>query len=103
METIARPEMKLIKQEGNLKTYRITAKAGMQMPDHHSTSEVAIIVEEGEATITFGKDGLELKAGKPIIIPAGKTHSLFIHSNFAAIAVMANTAEIKFEENISSL
>jgi quercetin dioxygenase-like cupin family protein len=103
METTARPEMKIIKQEGNLKLYRITAKAGMQMPAHYSTNEVAIIVQEGEATITFGEEGIELKTGEPIIIPAGKTHSLFIHSSFEAIAVMANTAEIKFERNLSSL
>lgn len=103
METTARPEMKLIKQEGNLKLYKITAKAGMQMPAHHSTNEVAIIVQEGAATITFEEDSIELKTSEPIIIPAGKTHSLFIHSNFAAIAVMANTAEIKFEKNLSSL
>ena len=103
MTTGTKPEMKLIRQGEKLKLYRITAEAGMEMPAHHSTMEVALIVQQGEAVIKIEAEDFTVKADEQIIIPAGKIHSLSIKSDFVAIAVMGKIADIQFEKDISTL
>jgi len=100
MEKTLKPEMKLLQQGKKLKLYKISGKKGMQLPPHHSTNEVIVIIQSGEAILTIEKNNTVLKDSDSVIIPAGKTHSIFIQSDFEALAIMANEAVIKFEKNI---
>lgn len=96
METMNKPEMKVLAKGESFKTMRVNAKAGMQMPDHHATSEAVIVVEQGKAILKMEGEDIVLEKGKSILLPSGKDHSLKIDEDFQAVVIMDANAEIKF-------
>jgi quercetin dioxygenase-like cupin family protein len=97
METTNKPEMTLLKNGKMLKTFNITAKAGMEMPLHHSTKEAVIVVLKGEAVIEMPDKQHTLSKDTSFIVPAMVQHSLKIITDFHAIAIMEYTSAIEFE------
>jgi quercetin dioxygenase-like cupin family protein len=96
MENSNKPEMTPINNGETFKTLNITAKAGMQMPLHHSTKEAVIVVLKGEATLQMPDKQHTLLQNTTFIIPAMVEHSLKINKDFHAIAIMENTSVIEF-------
>jgi quercetin dioxygenase-like cupin family protein len=96
MENMNKPEMTLLYSGKKIKTLKITAKAGMEMPLHHSTEEAVIVVLTGEAVLKMPNKDYILKKDVTFIIPAMVEHSLKINTDFHAIAIMENTSEIEF-------
>ena len=97
MENSNKPEMTPLNNGKTFKTLNITAKAGMEMPLHHSTKEAVIVVLEGEAILKMPDGEHSLKEGTTFIIPAMIEHSLKIRTDFHAIAIMENTSAIEFK------
>ncbi len=97
MEVRNKPEMTLLKNGKMFKTLNITAKAGMEMPLHHSTKEAVIVVLKGEAVLKMPGGQYILSHETTFIIPAMVEHSLKINTDFHAIAIMENTSAIEFE------
>lgn len=97
MEIIHKPEMIPLKNGKTLKTLKVTAKAGMEMPLHHSTREAVIVVLKGEANLKMPEETYALFAGMTFIIPAMVTHSLEIKFDFHAVAIMESNSKIEFE------
>ena len=97
MENSNTPEMTPLSNGEIFKTFNITAKAGMEMPLHHSTKEAVIIVLKGEAILKMPDGEHSLAQGITFIIPAMIEHSLKINSDFHAIAIMENTSAIEFK------
>ena len=90
------PEMTFVANGEIFKTLKITAKAGMHMPLHHSTEEVVIVVLNGEAILSMTEREHSLAQDSTFIIPANIPHSLIVISDFQAIAIMVNQSEIIF-------
>ncbi|WP_042491535.1 cupin domain-containing protein [Aequorivita sublithincola] len=97
MENSYKPEMTPLNNGEKFKTLNITAKAGMQMPLHHSTKEAVIVVLKGEAILKMPTQEHVLSQNTTFIIPAMVDHSLKINKDFHAIAIMENDSEIQFE------
>ncbi|MBK5215010.1 MAG: cupin domain-containing protein [Flavobacteriaceae bacterium] len=97
METTNKPEMTPLKNGKMFKTLNITAKAGMEMPLHHSTKEAVIVVLKGEAVLKMPDGQHMLSRETTFIIPAMVEHSLKINSDFHAIAIMESTSAIEFD------
>lgn len=70
----------------------------MEIPLHHSTVETTIIVQEGQALLHMPETEHMLQAGSVFIIPANVDHSLSVHLNFKAVAVMASKGTINFKQ-----
>lgn len=92
-----KPEMTLLASGKSIKTFKITATAGMEMPEHHSTKEAVVVVQKGKAILTMPDKKHVLETGSSFIIPAGVNHSLSIQEDFQALAIMALESEIKFK------
>ncbi len=97
MENSNKPEMTPLNNGEMFKTLKITAKAGMEMPLHHSTKEAVIVVLKGEAVLKMPNGNHILAQGITFIIPPRIEHSLKINSDFHAIAIMENTSAIEFK------
>ena len=97
MENSNKPQMIPLDKGEIFKTLNITAKAGMEMPLHHSTKEAVIVVLKGEAILKMPDGEHKLSQDTIIIIPAMVEHSLKINSDFHAIAIMENTSAIEFK------
>jgi quercetin dioxygenase-like cupin family protein len=96
MELINKPEVTPLKFGNSFKTLQINGLAGTQMPEHHSTKEAVIVVQEGQALLKMGDSNHKLRKGSVFIIPAANNHSLKIIEDFKAVAIMANNSEINF-------
>ncbi len=92
-----KPELTHLSNGELFKTLNITAKAGMEMPLHHTTKEAVIVVLKGEAILKMRDGQYTLLSGTTFIIPAKVEHSLKIIANFHAIAIMENTSTIEFK------
>ena len=97
MENLNKPEMTPLNSGHVFKTLNITAKAGMEMPMHHSTKEAVVVVLKGEAILKMPDAEHVLKQDNTFIVPAMVDHSLKIVSDFHAIAIMENTSSIQFK------
>lgn len=93
---LTKPEMTLLKSGKSIKIFEITAKAGMEMPEHHSTKEAVVIIKKGKAILTMPDKKHELKEGSTFIIPAGVDHTLNVEEDFLALAIMGVDSEIEF-------
>ncbi len=98
MNTINKPEFKTVKSGNMLKIIHISGKAGMEMPLHHATKEVVIIVEEGIGILTLEGKKHQLEKGDHFIIPAQINHSLALKTDFEATGVMILDSIIEFEQ-----
>lgn len=96
MKNTNTPDLALLKQGAFFKVLWVNGKAGMTMPEHHSTLEAVIMVQKGSAVLKLeGKEYL-LQKDEPFIIPAGKIHSLQLEEDFHATVIMALDSEIRF-------
>jgi quercetin dioxygenase-like cupin family protein len=53
----------------------VDAEPGRGPRPHRHPYEEIIVVEEGEATFTFGDDARVVRAGEVVVIPAGVVHA----------------------------
>ena len=91
-----KPELRPLQKGHSMKTLQVKGRAGMTMPSHHSTKEAVIVVQEGEALLKMPESDHLLKKGSTFIIPAGMKHTLTVHNDFQAIAIMAVDSEINY-------
>lgn len=97
MDTIIeKPEMSPLKVGSEFKTFTVSGKKGMKMPQHISTQEAVVIVQEGSALLKIDGEEQTLEKDGVYIIPAKKPHSLSLLADFKAIGLMALEAEIEF-------
>jgi quercetin dioxygenase-like cupin family protein len=96
MEILSKPELTHLKVGEHLKILQIRAMAGMGMPEHHSTHEAVIVVQQGEAILKTKDADHLLKKGSSMLVPAGMQHSLSVLKEFKAIAIMAKDSNINF-------
>lgn len=97
METaIGRPTMIPHEIGKEFKTFRVSGKKGMEMPDHISTKEAVVMIKKGKALLKIDGEEQELNEGELHIIPAGKPHSLLLLEDFEAYALMQKVSEIEF-------
>lgn len=66
------------------------------MPEHISTKEAVVMVQEGSALLKIDGNEEALEKGGVYIIPAKKPHSLQLLTDFTAIGLMQLESEIEF-------
>lgn len=98
MEALNRPELALLKTGESFKVFKVTGRAGMTMPLHHSTKEAVVMVQEGSALLKIGGKQHLLQKGDAFVIPAGQNHSLSLETELKAFVVMAPDSSIEFEK-----
>ncbi|HLN74545.1 MAG: cupin domain-containing protein [Methylococcaceae bacterium] len=98
MKTSGLPEMTPFKVGETVKVLQVTGEAGAKVPEHYSTMEAVIIVQEGDAQLEINDEKHLLHAGTVFIIPAGKNHTLTLKSRFKAMVIMSKVSEVKFVE-----
>lgn len=102
MKTSDLPEMIPLKNGESFKVMQINAKAGMQMPTHHSTREAIIVIQEGQAWLKIDKVKHLLQKGNTFIIPAQQDHTLSVKAKFKALLIMSLDSEIEFQDKAQS-
>jgi quercetin dioxygenase-like cupin family protein len=95
-DKLNKPEITLLKKGAAFKILQVQGIKGTQMPQHLSTKEAIIIVEEGSALIKINNEEHLLKKSDSFIIPAGVPHSLLAMTNLRAQVIMPIESEIKF-------
>lgn len=88
--------MKQLFSNNYYKVMEVSLNAGEAMPQHQSTSDAFIIVQEGSGKIIFSDNEVELHQGSTQLIPANKEHMLQVHDVFKACVILAPDAAIKF-------
>ncbi|HET8839360.1 MAG TPA: cupin [Flavobacteriaceae bacterium] len=91
-----KPIMTPLKVSKNFKTFSVTGKRGMEMPEHFSTKEAVVTVQEGSALLKIGGEEKLLEKNGTYIIPEKESHSLSLLADFKAVAIMATDSEIEF-------
>lgn len=97
MEVLNRPQLTHLQVGKNLKILQIEALADMGMPEHSSSREAVIVVQEGEAILKIKDIAYVLKKGSTMLVPAGLKHSLSVIKDFKAVAIMATDSIINFK------
>ncbi|MCM4164266.1 MULTISPECIES: cupin domain-containing protein [unclassified Arenibacter] len=97
MEVLNRPQLTHLQVGENLKILQIEALANKGMPEHNSSHEAVIVVQEGEAILKTKDVTYVLKKGTTMVVPAGLKHSLSAIKDFKAVAIMATDSIINFK------
>ena len=97
MEVLNKPQLTHLEVGEKLKILQIKALANMGMPEHSSSHEVVIVVQEGKAILKTKDTEYVLKKGSTMLIPAGLEHSLTVLKDFKAVAIMATDSIINFK------
>ncbi len=92
-----KPRLEPLTKGEEFKTFSVTAEANMVMPEHISTKEATVIVQEGKAVLKIGGKEDTLSNGEVRIIPGQAVHSLSVVEDFKAIIVMAIDSNIEFK------
>ena len=93
---LERPTMVPLKMGDEFKSYVVSGKKGMEMPEHISTKEAVVMIKKGKALLKIDNSEQELNTNELHIIPAGKPHSLLLLEDFEAFALMQTDSEIEF-------
>lgn len=96
MQTVEKPELRILQEGASLKIFQVTATKGMQMPEHYATKEAAVIVLKGSAILKIGDKEQLLEKGDSCIIPAKLKHSLLIKTDFLSNVIMEDSSTIEF-------
>ncbi|SMG37525.1 cupin domain-containing protein [Arenibacter troitsensis] len=96
MEVLNRPQLTHLQVGENLKVLQIEAVADTGMPEHSSSHEAVIVVQEGKAILKTKDTNYILRKGSTMLVPAGLKHSLTIIKDFKAVAIMATDSIINF-------
>lgn len=96
MKTKRTPHMTILQSGKSFKVLQITGSEGMSMPDHFSTKEAVVIIQNGSAMLKIGGEENLLTQSQSFVIPAGEHHSLTLNENFLAYVIMEIDSEIKF-------
>lgn len=96
MEVLNRPQLTHLEIGKKLKVLQIQASANMGMPEHNSSHEAVIVVQEGKAILKTKDTNYILKKGSTMLVPAGLEHSLTVLKDFKAVAIMATDSIINF-------
>ncbi|MBU2903229.1 AraC family ligand binding domain-containing protein [Arenibacter algicola] len=97
MEVLNRPQLTHLQVGENLKVLQIEALADMGMPEHSSSHEAVIVVQEGKAILKTKDTNYVLKKGSTMLVPARLKHSLTVINDFKAVAIMATDSIINFK------
>lgn len=90
------PQLVLLDNKEQHKVYQVTGGAGISMPEHISTKEAVVIIQEGEVVLNIQNQNYYLKQNDVFIIPAGVQHSLSIEKDFKAVVIMDIDSQIEF-------
>lgn len=90
------PKMIILHTGKSLKVLQVTGGEGMSMPEHISTKEAVVIIQNGSAVITMKGNDYLLKKHESMIIPGGEKHTLRITEDFQAQVIMETDSQIKF-------
>lgn len=97
METIQeKPSLTPLKVGQEIKTFSVSGKKGMLMPEHISTKEAVVMVQEGSALLKIDGEEQLLEKNGVYIIPQKIPHSLQLLTDFKAIGLMQLESEIEF-------
>jgi quercetin dioxygenase-like cupin family protein len=99
MKSNDNPKMTRLDLGNTFKVLQVTGSAGMNMPEHVSTKEAVIIVQQGTAIIKLKGIDHVLELNKSFVVPAGQKHELKITEDFQAVVIMEKESEIKFTNN----
>lgn len=91
------PTLKPYDKGDTFKVLEIAGKKGMKMPEHLSTSEVVVTVQEGSADLFIDGKQIKLDISHPVIIPKDVYHSLEITADFKAMGIFPLDGDIKFK------
>ena len=61
---------------------------GQELTEHTSPYEAIVMILDGKATITIGKQKHELSKDQMIILPANIPHAVFAHERFSMLLTM---------------
>lgn len=92
----ALPQLVLLDKKEQHKVHQVTGAAGISMPEHISTKEAVVIIQEGEVVLNIQNQNYNLKKNDVFIIPAGVLHSLSIQKDFKAVVIMDIDSQIEF-------
>jgi quercetin dioxygenase-like cupin family protein len=90
------PQLILLDKKEQHKVYQVKGVAGITMPEHISTKEAVVIIQEGEVVLNIQNQNYNLKQNDVFIIPARVKHFLSIHKDFKAVVIMDIDSEIEF-------
>lgn len=90
------PDLKILKKGQSYKIFEVTGYAGEVMPQHLSTKEAVVIVQEGKSILMINNENIHLNQNDVFIIPASVIHSMLIIEKFKSIVIMEHTSEIQF-------
>lgn len=90
------PELKILEKGETYKIFEVKGGEGMLMPQHLSTKEAVLIIQEGEAVLTIDNENHYLTQNDTFIIPGTAVHSLLIKDKFKAFVIMELDSEIEF-------
>ncbi|WP_241739174.1 cupin domain-containing protein [Pontibacter beigongshangensis] len=79
--------MKEIYGNPSYKVLKLVLASGEVMPRHFVTSDAFIMVEQGQANITFKSGDTVLASGDTLHIPAREPHSVAASEDFKAFIV----------------
>ena len=93
------PIIKILRSGNSFKVLQVRGREGMSMPEHFSTREAVIIIQQGSATLKMEGRDHALARDQSFIIPGGVRHRLSMHEAFQALVVMDIDSEIKFVDS----
>lgn len=90
------PQLVFLDKKEQHKVYQVTGPSGASMPEHISTKEAVVIIQEGEVVLNIQNQNYNLKKNDVFIIPAEVKHFLSIEKDFKAVVIMDIDSQIEF-------
>jgi quercetin dioxygenase-like cupin family protein len=91
-----RPRIQQILESENYKLTRIFGGAGMEIGAHQVSEESVLLVQQGEAWLTFNNQIVPLKKNDCRVIPAHTVHSLKMSKDFEGVTIMRPHSNFDF-------
>lgn len=98
MQVLNTPQLTHLQIGEGLKIWQIEALKDMGMPEHNSSHEAVIVVQEGKAILKTEHKEYVLKKGSTMLVPAGLEHSHSVLKDFKKVAIMATDSIINFKK-----
>lgn len=95
MKNITPPKVRILATGKELIAKQMQGKTGDLMPKHLATLESIVFVHEGECIFHMNGEGIHLKSGDSITVPADTKHQIEVVSNFKGVHFMPK--DIKFQ------
>lgn len=80
-----------------LMTKRMEGTEGTEFPKHTASLESALVLMEGQCTVTFPDRSHTMKPGDTLVIPADEVHQVVGEPDFKAIHIMPKDIRFSFK------